>query len=90
VKKTTRITIETERLLVIRHGMPARFWCEQCATEVDMVLMQSAAELAQVGVRKMQRLPSDEQFHGARGGAIRICLNWLLKSLSRPLKGRTL
>jgi len=37
MKKTVRITIETERHLVIRHATSARVWCESCASEVEMV-----------------------------------------------------
>jgi hypothetical protein len=82
-KKTVRITIETSRLLVILRGTAARVWCEQCATEVDMVSVESAAELAQVDARTIQHLLANEKLHLSQPGrTARICLNSLLKELA--------
>src|SRR5229473_1812308 len=50
-KKTVRITIETERHFVIRRATSARVWCELCANEVNMVRLESAAEVAQVDAK---------------------------------------
>jgi hypothetical protein len=86
VKRTTRITIETEQLLVIGRKQPVRVWCEQCAAEVDVVPIEGAAELTRVDVETIQRLLSGEQFHWSWSvGPVRICLNSLLKSIHRPL-----
>lgn len=85
-KKTTRITIETERLLVIHRGAAVRVWCEQCASEVDMVPLESAAELAQVDVETIQHLLDNEKLHWSQvGGPVRVCLNSLLESISKKL-----
>jgi len=79
-KKTMRITIETERLLVIRHGASLRDWCEQCASEVDMIPLETAAELGQVAERTIQHLLDRQQLHLSKaGGPVWICLNSLLK-----------
>jgi hypothetical protein len=79
-KRTMRITIETERLLVIRHGASVRAWCEQCATEVDMVPLESAAELSQVAAGTIQHLLDHQKLHlSETGGPVWICLNSLLK-----------
>jgi hypothetical protein len=78
------ITIETERLLVILRGTSPRVWCEQCATEVDMVPVESAAELARVDAETFQHLIDHEKFHRSQpGGPVRICLNSLLKSIQK-------
>jgi hypothetical protein len=81
-KKTMRITIESERRLVIRHGASVRVWCEQCATEVDMVPLESAAELSQVAAETIQHLLDNEKLHLSKSsGPIRICLNSLFKEV---------
>ena len=81
-KRTMRITIETERLLVIRHGVSVRDWCEQCASEVDMIPLESAAELAQVNAQTIQRLLANGRFHLSKpGGPVQICLNSLLREI---------
>jgi len=81
-RKTVRITIETSRLLVILRGTSARAWCEQCASEVEMIPIESAAELAQVDVETVRHLLDQERFHGSPPGLpVRICLNSLCKEL---------
>jgi hypothetical protein len=83
-KRTVRITIDTSRLLVVLRGTSARSWCGQCAAEVDMIPLESAAELAQVGAESLQHLLDREQFHYSQpGGPVRICLNSLLKSIQK-------
>ena len=86
VKRTIRITIETEQLLVIGRTKRVRIWCEQCGAEVEVVPIEGAAELAQVDVGTMQRWLNGEQFHWSHSGdSVAICLNSLIKSLNRPL-----
>jgi len=81
-KRTMRITIETERLLVIRHGTSVREWCEQCALEVDMIPLKSAAELGQVAAGTIQHLLDRQKLHLSKaGGPVWICLNSLLKEV---------
>jgi hypothetical protein len=77
-----RITIETERLLVIRHGASLRDWCEGCASKVDMIPLESAAELGQVAAEAIQYLLDRQRLHLSKaGGPVWICLNSLLKEL---------
>jgi hypothetical protein len=84
-----RITIETERLLVIRRGASARVWCEKCALEVEMVPLESAAELAQVDVETIRHLLDSEKLHlSLPGGPVGTCLNSLLTSISKKLLDR--
>jgi hypothetical protein len=79
-----RITIETERLFVIRHGASVRDWCEQCASEVDMVPLESAAALGQMAAGTIQHLLDSQRLHLSKAGRpVRICLNSLLKEVGR-------
>jgi hypothetical protein len=81
-RRTVSIKIETERLLVVLRGTSARVWCEQCGTEVDMVPIKIAAELAQVDADTIQLLLDKEKFHSSQpGGPVQICLKSLLKEL---------
>ena len=82
--KTVRITIETSRLLIVLRGTSARAWCEQCASEVEMIPLESAAELAQVNVEALQHLNAGESIHFSQpGGPVQICLNSLLNSIQK-------
>jgi hypothetical protein len=88
-KKTMRITIETERHFVIRHAVAARVWCEPCASEVDMVPLESAAEVAQVDVKTIQHLLEHQKLHLSQpGGPVQVCLNSLLKTISKRFLDR--
>jgi hypothetical protein len=81
-KRTVRITIDTSRLSVIIRGTSARVWCEQCAAEVHMVPVESAAELAQVGAQTVQLLLANKNIHMSQsGGPVQICLNSLLNEI---------
>jgi hypothetical protein len=83
-KRTVRITIDTSRLLIVLRGTSTRSWCQQCAGEVDMVPVESAAELVQVDAQTFQHLLAREEFHRSKPeGPVRICLNSLLKSIQR-------
>ena len=84
-----RITIETERHLVIRHATSTRVWCESCAAEVYMVPLESAAEVAQVDVETFQHLLDSKKLHlWKSNGPVQVCLNSLLKSISKRLLDR--
>jgi hypothetical protein len=77
-----RITIDSSRLLIVLRGTSTRLWCQQCAAEVDMVPVESAAELVQVDTQTFQHLLDREEFHRSKPhGEVRICLNSLLKSI---------
>ena len=83
-KRTVRITIDSSRILVVLRGTSARGWCAQCSAEVDMIPMESAAELAQVGAETLQDLHAHQQFHRSQpGGPVQICLNSLLNSIQK-------
>lgn len=81
-RRTVSITVETSRLFVILRGTSARAWCEQCATEVDMVPIESAAELARVDRQTVQQLLAGKNIHRSQSaGPVQICLNSLLKEI---------
>ena len=84
-----RTTIETERLVVIRRAVVVREWCEQCATEVDMVPLESVGELGEVAAGTIQLLLDSQKLHLSNSsGPVRICLNSLLKSSVTERVGR--
>jgi hypothetical protein len=37
--KTTRITVETETLMIIRRAKVALAWCPECLTEVEVIML---------------------------------------------------
>ena len=83
VKKTTRIRIETDRVLIIQRRHFTRAWCQTCGREVEMVRAEEAATLTAARLRSPRNCPANEEWHVsyATGGSRLICLDSLLKSL---------
>jgi hypothetical protein len=82
VKRTTRrkITVETERLLVISSHREAAAWCEQCGARAKMVDPQEAAAIAGLSARTIFRQVESGQLHFTEtaAGALLICLKSLM------------
>jgi len=79
-KRRTGITIETDRLFVIRRrGCSVLAWCGACAEQVKMVTPDEAAVLSRVSSRTIYRWVEGEKIHFAetQDGLLLICLNSL-------------
>jgi hypothetical protein len=78
VHKRTEITIETDRVLIIRRRRILRAWCPECGHEVEMVDPREAEAITAV-----RGLPLRDcaQWHVAQSqeGTGLICLDSLLK-----------
>lgn len=87
-KRTTRITIETERTLIVRRANPVRAWCKRCSAEVDTVVLDAAGVLAQLDRTTIQGWREGEELHATRkpDGSARICLESLLRSARRVFR----
>ena len=88
-RKRTEITVETERVVIIRRHRSNRAWCRQCGSEVDLITQGEAAVVA--------GLPEQAFLHAeAKGwhfledgeGTSLVCLESLLKSQIGDLKPR--
>jgi hypothetical protein len=84
-KKTNKrieITVETERVLIVRRGQGfVRGWCEACAAQVKMASAGEAASVAGVSQRTIYRWVETEKLHFSETpeGWLLICLNSLPK-----------
>ena len=48
ISRTTKITIETERLLLVRQGRTEVTFCPECQADVEAMLLGDAGEVAQL------------------------------------------
>jgi hypothetical protein len=82
VQRTTRVTVETDTLLVIRRAQAALAWCPGCGAEVDVITLtpDSFAEPA-TAVQIEQCLATGKLhlWHTA-DGVVQICVTSLLHS----------
>jgi excisionase family DNA binding protein len=63
-KRRTKITIETERVIVIRKRRPlTQEWCNRCGEIVSMVTVDEAAGIAGVSSRTIYRWVEADRIH---------------------------
>jgi len=76
----TEITIETNRLLVVRDRRESVLaWCDRCAEQVKMITPHQAAAIARVGPRTIYQWVEAGKLHFTETpeGSLLICLNSL-------------
>jgi hypothetical protein len=76
ISRTTRITIETESLLLVRRGRTIVTWCRECHAEVEVMLLNDQASVVPLlsglcGTAVHVWTPA--------GGSTHICLPSLLR-----------
>jgi hypothetical protein len=85
MKKTKRkkITVETERLLVISHIGGVGSWCEGCRAKVKLMGIEQAAAIAGLSHRALFHMIERHQLHFTEtpDGLLLICLDSLLKQV---------
>ncbi len=76
------ITVQTDRVLIIRRRQSRRVWCHQCGREVDAVGLQEAGELTGVPQLALPGNAASGAWHVCAGkdGEPVICLESLLKT----------
>jgi len=81
-RKRTEITIETDRVVIIRRNRATRALCQECGAEADMLDLTTAAEVTGMTDRMLRDLMNAQELHVGQSpnGSLRICLESLLKS----------
>ena len=77
-KRTARITIETERLLVISRSHAAfEGWCDRCRAQVKLIDLDVAAAIAGASQRTIFRWAEVGELHftETEDGKVMFCLN---------------
>jgi len=81
-KKTARVTIETERLLVISRSMRSiERWCDSCAANSKFVPVDAAAAVSGVSQRTIFRWAEADAIHliETADGKAMFCLNSIVR-----------
>lgn len=83
--KQTRITIETDSLLVLRGQSPLRAWCPQCAAEGEIIPVEGVGVISNLEPGAVESWLESEDIHRSQtaDGAQLICLNSLLKRVQK-------
>jgi hypothetical protein len=83
--KQTRITIETDSLLVLKGRTSQRAWCPQCQAESDVIPLEGLGVISNLAVPEVEAWMDSEELHRSQSadGSALICLNSLLKRVHR-------
>jgi hypothetical protein len=80
--RTTRITVETESLMVVRRAKAVVAWCPDCHAEVDVITLTQDSFSELPTAAQMQRWPGAGKLHlwQSAEGTVQICVTSLLQS----------
>jgi len=83
--KQTKITIETDSLLILRGRSSLRAWCPQCAAEGEMIPVEGVGVISNLEPRALEAWLESEEIHRSQtaDSAPLICLNSLLKRVQK-------
>lgn len=89
--KRTRITIETDSLLVLRGRKSLRAWCPQCGTEAEMIPLNEVGVVSNLSPSEVQAWMESPDLHHTTtaDGIALICLNSMLKRVRRTTEGES-
>jgi hypothetical protein len=83
--RQTKITIETDSLLVLRGRRSLRAWCPQCGAESEMIPLDGLGVISNLTLPEVQAWLESEALHHrtTADGAPMICLNSMLKRVQK-------
>lgn len=78
--KTTKVTVETETLLIICHTKAVRGWCPECGAEVNLIALDDSSLADHGSMARIRELFVTGKAHSWRSadGSIQICLTSLV------------
>ncbi len=86
--KQTRITIETDTLLVLKGKSSIRAWCARCGADAEMVALDTAAVMSNLRPSEIEEWINSVDLHRSQAadGMQLICLNSLLWAVATKKK----
>jgi hypothetical protein len=86
--KKTKVTIETDSLLILRGRSSLRAWCPRCGAEAEMIALNDTAVMTNLDQAALDQWLNSDELHRSQtsDGSKLICLNSLL---ARVQKGQT-
>lgn len=85
MSKETKITIETDSLLILRGRASLRAWCPGCGFEAEMIPVDGVGVISNLPSPEVAAWIQSEDLHHttAADGAPMICLNSMLKRIQK-------
>jgi hypothetical protein len=87
--KKTKITIETDSLVMLRARNSTRAWCPRCGAEGEMVALESVVVVTNLERPALEEWLNAVELHRSRApdGSTLICLNSLLARVQKTRTG---
>ncbi len=78
--KQTKITVETDSVLILRSRISTRAWCPLCRAEAEMIDLQEAGLISNLDRTALQDWLNSADLHRSQtsDGSAVVCLNSLL------------
>jgi hypothetical protein len=78
--KQTKITIETDSLLIVRGGNSARAWCPLCQADTELIELDNVGVISNLDRAAVEKWLNSEELHRSQtdAGAPLVCLNSLV------------
>jgi hypothetical protein len=78
--KLTKITIESDSLLILRGRSSARAWCRQCGVEAEMIALENVGVVSNLDRPALEAWLNSGELHRSQAddGSALVCLNSLL------------
>jgi hypothetical protein len=78
--KLTKITIESDSLLIVRGRSSTRAWCPQCRADAEMLAMENIGVVSNLDRPDLEAWLNSGQLHRSKAadGSPMVCLNSLL------------
>ena len=85
MSKETKITLESDSLLILRGRSSLRAWCPDCASEVEMIPLDGIGVISNLAPREVEAWIQSEDLHHTKAadGAPLICMNSMLKRVRK-------
>jgi hypothetical protein len=82
LRKTLRVTVETEQLVIIRRRQITRFWCSQCGDESEFIPVEAVGRMLRGGLSEGTQLLEGDGFHLRKieNGSVVVCVKSLPKA----------
>jgi hypothetical protein len=83
--KRTRITIETDSLLILRGRSSLRAWCSRCGAEAEMIALEETGVISNLERPELEEWLNSGELHRLQTaeGSTLICLNSLLARVQK-------
>ena len=78
--KQTKITIESDSLLILRGRSSRRAWCPLCGTDAEMFAFENIGVISNLDRTAVEQWLNSGELHRSQGadGSAQVCLNSLL------------